>query len=380
MDCHWFNTSHCRSCELLDRSYADTILLKEKKLVELFSGHNLFLKKTVGLNNKIENSRNKAKLAVFGDDSGIQFGFYDGQLNFKKLEECPLHMEGLNELLPVLKTKLMEYKITPYSLTEKKGELKYVILSKSQSHNDLLVRFVLRSKESLDRLKKMAAVLVSEFPFIKVVTANLQPEHKAVMEGDEEIVLTTEDKILHQFDDVYLTLGPRSFFQVTPEIAGKLYASAGHVIEEYKVKSFLDLFCGVGAFSYFAAKTCPDVLGVELSREAIVCAQSSQELNKVSGNISFEALDVEAFLKTLDKKFEAVLVNPPRRGLNKSIIKDILAQKPKLIIYSSCNAETLSRDFSDMNHEYEIASTQLFDMFPYTEHFETLMIMLRRDA
>jgi 23S rRNA (uracil747-C5)-methyltransferase len=380
MDCHWFKTNHCHSCELLDRSYTETILLKEKKLKELFSAQDLFFKETIGLSEKVEKSRNKAKFAIFGDSTGIQFGFYDSHLNFKKLEECPLHMEGLNDLLPVLKTKLKEFNIIPYSLADKKGELKYVILSKSQSHNDLLIRFVLRSKESLDRLKKMATLLVIEFPFIKVVTANLQPEHKAVMEGDEEIVLTKENKILHQFDDVFLTLGPRSFFQVTPEIAGKLYASAGHVIEKYNVKSFLDLFCGVGAFSYFAAKSCPDVLGVELSKEAIVCAQSSQSLNKISGRIAFEALDVEAFLKSLDKNFEAILVNPPRRGLNKSIIKDILAQKPKLIIYSSCNAETLLRDFSDMNHEYKIVSTQIFDMFPYTEHFETLMLMLRTDA
>lgn len=380
MDCHWFNTRHCRSCELLDRSYDETILLKEKKLAELFSGHNLFLKETVGLDNHVENSRNKAKLALYGDSTDMQFGFYDSHLNFKKLEECPLHMEGLNEILPVLKSKLLEYKIYPYSLTEKKGELKYVILSKSQSHNDLLIRFVLRSKESLDRLKKMAAVLVAEFPFIKVVTANIQPEHKAVMEGDEEIVLSSEDKILHQFSDVYLTLGPRSFFQVTPVIAEKLYTSAGKAVQEHNVKSFLDLFCGVGAFSYFAAKSCPDVLGVELSKEAIVCAQSSIGLNKVSGKIAFEALDVEAFLKNQTKNFEAILVNPPRRGLNKSIIKDIMAQRPKLIIYSSCNAETLARDFSDLSQEYKIASAQIFDMFPYTEHFETLMIMLRTDA
>ena len=111
-----------------------------------------------------------------------------------------------------------------------------------------------------------------------------------------------------------------------------------------------------------------------------MCAQSSQELNKVSGQIAFQALDVEAFLKNPGKNFEAILVNPPRRGLNKSIIKDIMSQKPKLIIYSSCNAETLSRDFSDLSHEYKIVSTQIFDMFPYTEHFETLMVMLRTDA
>ena len=156
MDCYWFKTNHCRSCELLDRSYNETLVLKEKKLTELFVDHNIFLKETVGLNDEVKNSRNKSKLALFGDSSEIQFGFYDGQLNFKKLEECPLHMEGLNEILNVLKDKLLEYKIYPYSIKEKKGELKYVILSKSQSHNDILIRFVLRSKESLNRLKKMA--------------------------------------------------------------------------------------------------------------------------------------------------------------------------------------------------------------------------------
>lgn len=76
----------------------------------------------------------------------------------------------------------------------------------------------------------------------------------------------------------------------------------------------------------------------------------------------------------------AILINPPRRGLNKSILKDIMSQSPKIIIYSSCNAETLARDFSDLGHEYKIVETTIFDMFPYTEHFETLMVMIRKDA
>ena len=288
-------------------------------------------------------------------------------------------MEGLNEILPILKKKLLEYKIYPYCLKEKKGELKYVILSKSQSHQEILIRFVIRSKESLDRLKKMATGLVRELSFVKVITANIQPEHKAIFEGDEEIVLTVEDKILHQFNDVFLTLGPRSFFQVTPSIAEKLYSSVGEIVKIHDVKSFLDLFCGVGAFSYFAAKSCLDVVGIEISKEAILCAQSSLTLNKVSGNLAFKALDVEEFLQNQNNNYEAVLINPPRRGLNKSIIKDIMAQKPKLIIYSSCNAESLARDFGDFGQGYKILSTQIFDMFPYTAHFETLMVMHRRD-
>ena len=313
MDCHWFKTNHCRSCELLGHSYEETLNLKEQKLKSLFPDINLFLRPTQGLGQSAQLSRNKAKLAAAMVEGSYLFGVYDAGGNFKTLEECPLHMSGLNEWLGVLKNKLLEFNILPYSLMDKKGELKYVLLSKSQSHGEFLIRFVLRSKESLDRLKKMTKILVSEYPQIKVVTANIQPEHKAVMEGEEEIVLTEEKFILHQFNDVFLTLGPRSFFQVTPEIAQCLYQSAGDIIKEHNVDSFLDLFCGVGAFSYFAAKSCPDVLGVELSKEAIVCAEESKKLNKVTGELSFLALDVEAFLKSLTKKYSAILVNPPRR-------------------------------------------------------------------
>lgn len=379
MDCRYFEARHCRSCELLDKSYDATLLLKEEKLKHLFSGVNLNLQTTIGVS-QAQNSRNKAKFAVNLVQDNIQFGFYDSSMNFHELENCPLHMEGLNDLLPVLKESLQKFKIIPYSLPEKKGELKYVIVSKSEDTQEVLVRFVLRSKESLDRLKKMAQELSDQYPMIKVVTANLQPEHKAVMEGVEEIVLTSESLIKHTFGDVHLTLGPRSFFQVTPEIAGKLYECAGNAVANYKVKSFLDLYCGVGAFSYFAARHCPDVMGVEISPEAINCANASRELNSVSGIIEFQALDVDLFLKNLDRNFEAILVNPPRRGLNERIIENIVLQAPKLFIYSSCNAETLARDYQLIADQYQILETRIFDMFPFTEHFETLIVFSRREV
>ncbi len=379
MDCHWFKTNHCRSCTLLDLSYAESIALKEKKLHELFSGTKLELLPTVGLAN-VEGSRNKAKLAVFGELDHIQFGFYDSTLQFRDLEECPLHMDGMNELLPLLKKELREFKIPPYSLKDKKGELKYLILSKSEGSQEFLVRFVLRSKESLDRLKKMAIALKGIHPRIKVVTANIQPEHKAVLEGDEEIILTEESHIAHKFGEVTLSLGPRSFFQVTPEIAAKLYQAAGDVVRDYKIDSFLDLYCGVGAFSFFAAQNAKRVFGVEISKEAIVSAKSTISKNKIKGSIDFEALDVEDFLSKESSSYEAILVNPPRRGLNESIVKSLLHLKPKLIIYSSCNAQTLARDYALIKDDYEISRAQIFDMFPYTEHFETLMVMNRRGA
>ena len=378
MDCQWFKTYHCRSCELLDFSYAETLKIKEAKLISLFPEVFDKLRPTVGLDAKVSGSRNKAKFAVHMAGEEIQFGFYDNSLNFKTLEECPLHMPGLNEILPVLKIKLKEFKINPYSVVDKKGELKYVILSKNESHTEILIRFVLRSKESLDRLKKMAKILQEEWPIIKVLTANFQPEHKAILEGDEEIVLSEKSHILNTFGSVHLTLGPRSFFQVTPEIAGKLYQVAGDFVRDLKVTSFLDLFCGVGAFSFFAAINCPKVFGVEISKEAIECARASIFLNNIKKEIRFEALDVENYLHTKIEIYDAILVNPPRRGLNQSIIKNIIAMSPRVIFYSSCNAETLARDFEMLKISYDILHVQIFDMFPFTEHFETLMILNRK--
>ena len=379
MDCHWFNISHCRSCELIDKSYASTLLLKEEKLIALFSGIDLNLQKTIGVN-IATGSRNKAKLAVFGNEQTIEFGFYNSSMKFHILEECPMHMPELNTLLTVLKSKLLKYKIVPYSLKEKKGELKYVILSQSESNKDVLLRFVVRSKESLDRLQKLAQELITDNLSVKVVTVNFQPEHKAIMEGVEEIVLTDKKYIIHQFGSIQLTLGPRSFFQVTPEIAGQLYKSVGEAVRKHNIKTFLDLYCGVGAFSYFAAQSCPDVLGVEISEEAINCANASKELNTIKDKIEFKSLDVDKFLKTEQKSFEAILVNPPRRGLSPDIMANILKQMPKILIYSSCNAETLLRDFSSFSKNYEILDSRIFDMFPFTEHFETLMLFSRKET
>lgn len=376
MDCSWFKANHCRSCGLLEMTYAESLAHKELFLRRSFGTTPSLIKKTIGMSSLISASRNKAKLAVkLLQDNEIAFGFYDEKLIFKRLESCPLHLEGLNDLLCVLKKYFLEFRIFPYDLQSKKGELKYVILSKSKSHNEFLIRFILRSKESLDRLKKMGKKLTMNYSSVRVLTANIQPEHKAILEGEEEIILSEEKFILHQFGNVKLFFGARSFFQVTPEIAQRLYEVVEEIIKKEKIQSFLDLFCGVGAFSFFAAKACPRVLGVELSKEAIHCAIKSIPLNERAGDIAFSACDVENFLDENKDEYQAILVNPPRRGLNDKIIKNIILNSPEYIFYSSCNLETLERDLSKLKYNYNLIYIQLFDMFPYTEHFETLVVL-----
>lgn len=363
---------------MLDKSYADTLRLKEHELQTLFPQHLAQIKPTIALPGDATGSRNKAKLAVFSDNNQITFGYYQQDGSTRELENCPLHAEGLNALLPHIRDILNRHKIIPYSFTSKSGELKYLLISASGEGNDaeFLLRFVLRSKESLHRLRKATTEMLALSSSIKVITANIQPIHQAIIEGEEEIVLNDNSVIIHSFDEFKLALGARSFFQVTPFIAKALYNSVANAIALDSPASLIDLYCGVGAFSFYASRYCSDITGVEISKEAIDCARQSTNLNQT--NVNFVAMDVEEYLKTSDKKFDAVLVNPPRRGLNSSIINMIKTISPKFIYYSSCNAKTLSRDFAEMQDLYEIKSLQIFDMFPYTSHYETLMCLVKK--
>jgi 23S rRNA (uracil747-C5)-methyltransferase len=377
MHCQWYQKSYCTSCSWLNLSYAETLSRKEKVLVDLIPEAANVIGPTFGVT-EVQGSRSKAKLAVFREEGKIRFGFTAQDGSSKGLEECPLHRDDLNNLLPLISEKLEAYKIEPYDIKAKRGEIKYFILSESHSHGDLLLRFTLRSKESLDRLKKMAIELQKMNPKISTVTANIQPLHQAIFEGDEEIVLTESNTIEHKFGDVTLKLGPRSFFQVTPEVAEALYSTVGKLVKEHSINSFLDLYCGVGAFAFFAAQSAKSVLGIELSSDAILCAKAAQKENIISGAIDFKALDVEDFLKQKNDLYQAILVNPPRRGLNSSIIESIIEYSPEYFFYSSCNVQTLARDHEQISKHFQIESVQIFDMFPFTEHFETLIFYRRK--
>lgn len=378
MHCDYFIKEECKSCFLLDKNYSDTLKLKETELCSLFPEHHTLLKPTIGLRGNINGSRNKAKFAVFTEDNQLTFGFYHSDGSTRELEKCPLHAEGINALLPLLREILNRHKIIPYDIKSKRGELKYLLISTSgeKTNTEFLLRFVLRSKESLHRLKQATLEIHSLLPKIKVITANIQPIHAAIIEGEEEIVLTTDSVLTHQFDEFKLALGARSFFQVTPEMARSLYNAFADSVAEDLPASLIDLYCGVGAFSFYASRNCPEITGVEISKEAIECAKLSSTLNQKK--IDFTAADVEIFLQQNHKKFEAIVVNPPRRGLNPAITEMIKTISPKFIYYSSCNAKTLQRDFLQLEETYQIKSLQIFDMFPYTNHYETLMCLKKR--
>ena len=368
--CSYYNENKCKSCDLIESSYSEQITLKQDVLSRSLQGLKVpeFL---TPVTSGQTHFRNKAKLVVSGTLEDPVIGILGSELL-----DCPLHLQKINELLPALKAFISTAKLVPYDISQRTGELKGLILFHGEATNETYLRFVLRSKEAIDRIKKHLPSFQSAFPHLKCISINIQPIPQAILEGEEEIFLTERTSILHRLGDITFRLGPRAFVQTNQVVASTLYRTAANWIEEANLKKFVELYCGQGAFSFFAAPYVESGLGIEINEDAINVANETAKEFKLT-QLNFKSADA-ASVGELVKQFspEVILVNPPRRGLDKAI-NVLLDNKPEVIIYSSCSHETLARDLKELKNNYCISKIQIFDMFPNSSHFETLVELKR---
>lgn len=376
--CSYFNQGICRSCSIIELSYAEQIYSKELTLVEAL-GVSVNLQPTV--KSRELGFRNKAKITVTGsiDQPILGLSGEDNLDQGREILSCPVHHPKINDLLLKLKYFVTEAKLIPYSISEMKGELKGFIIFYSEISDEMYLRFILRSQESITRLQKFLPRLIQEAPHLKVVSANIQPIPHAILEGEFEIILTQNDHLNHVLENETIDLGPRAFVQTNQEVATRLYQTAAKWVQELNINKFSELFCGQGAFSFFAAPVIESGLGIEINPEAIKRAQETARKRGLS-HLNFIAADASGIQKELEKfSPNLVLVNPPRRGLGKSV-ELLLAGNYQYLIYSSCSHETLALDFERLKGNYEIVKSQIFDMFPHTKHFETLVLLKLRSV
>ena len=374
--CSYYETHSCRSCTMLRFDNEATYKSGKAKLLTPIVSN---LSKEVRVepfifSDTLFSSRSKAKLAITGTLSDPCIGLvqFDGEnLESSELLECPLHMAQINSVLPLLKEVITEFKLTPYDIKAKKGELKGVIIKISHDASQAILRFIVRSSESVPRIRKAIPKIQRTFPFIKVVSANIQNIPHAVLEGPEETILTAQQYIEESYGEVSLLFGPQSFSQVTHSTALKLYQTVAQLTASVGSKRMLDLFCGVGGFSLLAAHNLHSVQGVELSEDAVHAASMAASKSKIT-NASFECKDVFEFLKSSTINFDTVITNPPRRGLGNELLSLLPGTGAKHFIYSSCNPITFLKDYETLKENFALRSIQPFDMFPLTEHIELL--------
>ncbi|MGC5584804.1 methyltransferase domain-containing protein [Ornithinimicrobium sp. W1665] len=380
MQCDYFDAGACRSCTLMGTEYAVQLADKQARVAQTLAGLVAPQAWDAPQENQESGFRNKAKLVVGGRRGAPTVGILDARGRGVDLRGCGLYEPGLSAAVRLLPELLAGSGLTPYDVPGRQGELKHVLLTRSPD-DELMVRFVLRSPGQRRRVQELLPVLRHRLPGTRVVSVNLQPGHRAVLEGPEEEVLTADPTLPMRVDDLVLHLRPRSFFQTSTPMAAALYRQARAWIQELSPAVVWDLFCGVGGFALNAAAPGRSVLGVELSEEAVLSARTSAAALAGTGPVRFEAGDATAYLSPGHGSTEAappdlVVVNPPRRGIG-PLAAALQASGVPHVLYSSCSADSLARDLAGMPG-YRVRRARLFDMFPQTTHAEILVELVRR--
>ncbi|WP_277501255.1 MULTISPECIES: 23S rRNA (uracil(747)-C(5))-methyltransferase RlmC [unclassified Nocardioides] len=370
--CGHFDTGRCRSCGWLSRSYDAQVRALEDE-VRALVGERADLVWEPTVRSRTAHFRNKAKMVVGGSVDAPTLGILDPRGHGVDLRDCPLHETPIVAALPALADAVARARVAPYDVSTRRGELKHLLVTSSPD-GELMVRFVLRSEEAVSRLRKHLPALLADVPGARVVSVNLQPEHKAVLEGERELVLTDEASLRMRVNDVDLHLLPQSFFQTNTEVAAALYRQGRSWVDEAAPSSVADLYCGVGGFALHVAGRGRDVVGVEVSAAAVESAtRSARELGL---DARFLAGDATSALED-GAAPDLVVVNPPRRGIGERLAAWLEASSVRHVVYSSCNARTLARDLEAMPSLRPVRA-RLLDMFPHTAHHEVVTLLERR--
>lgn len=334
--CPYF--SKCGGCQFQNITYENTIKYKKEKIVNIFSKHKISIFPEVITNISPYNYRNKITLKV----NNYKIGFYINKThNLVEINKCLLANPAINASIPLIKR---------FNICN--GE---VTIRCNQNAEILIVI------NSQDNLNIDTNYLKSKIKLVGIVVNNK--------------TYYGENSLFERMNNLLFKISYDSFFQVNPFIASQLFQIIGDNIDSSD--KVLDLYCGVGALSLMAAKKAQKVLGIEVVPNAIINALFNARVNDLN-NTQFVINDASTAISKIKPDFNKIIVDPPRSGLTKNIIDVLLKIKPDEIIYVSCDPQTLVRDFTLLSSIYEIKKSYILDMFSYTYHIETILILTKK--
>lgn len=376
MECVYFDRHLCRSCTLLETPYAEQLRNKQARVAETLAtrvADGVWLPARASAETRF---RSKAKLAVGGTLQAPTLGITDADGTGVDLRECGIQDAAIWDVVPDLAGFVTYARLRPYDVAEREGDLKFVLVT-ANTDGELMVRFVLRSEDDVSRLREALPALLERLPQVRVVSANIHPEHKAVVEGALEIPLTPEQTLRLPVGDVTLHLRHRSFLQTNTDVAGDLYRQAAAWADAVDARNVLDLYCGVGGFALHLAGEHRRVHGVEIEPTAVESARLAASERSTAGDVTFEIGDASVLDVPAEDSADLVVVNPPRRGIGKRLARTLDGSGAHTVIYSSCNPTTLAADLEHLA-SFDVTAARLFDMFPHTHHAEVAVLLRRR--
>ena len=371
----------CGGCTARHMSYAASLEAKRRHVRDCFEriGHlSVTVPPVLGMESP-RACRNKTALPVGGTVSEPLLGFYAPRSHrLIPVLSCPNAMEPTAEIAKALSFWMKEYRIPPYDESTGQGLLRHLVVRVSRNH-EAMVTLVARSGK-LPYINELWAVLSS----LGVISLylNENPKDTNVIFGDRFRLLFGRKTLHDTLCGLHFELSPASFFQVNPAQTEVLYETALRFAALQASDTLTDVYCGAGTISLMMARHCRQVTGIEIVPDAVRNARENADRNGIQ-NAVFEEGKAEQVLPRMVQNGhhpDVIVVDPPRKGLEPAVVDAVAKASPDRLIYISCNPATLARDAALFRErDYEIRQIQPVDMFPYTSHVETVVLMTKRE-
>ena len=378
-DCSTYK--RCGGCNLRHIDYKETLKMKQnavQNLVNKTLKTPVEVKQTIGMKNPYY-YRNKLQYPIGIDKNGDPIvGVYANRTHeIIPIDNCMIQSKEATEIAKYVSKLIKKYNLTVYNEITQNGLFRHVVIKTGFKTGEIMVILVVNSRE-LPFASEISKDLVSKFNSIKTVVVNSNMKNTNVILGIENRVILGSGYIEDVLGNYKFKISPLSFYQVNPVQAEKLYNIAIENTGITRNDVVFDLYCGIGTISIFASKFAKKVYGIEIVEDAIKDANENAKINGIT-NCEFIAGDTEILLTDLiyNKKIipDVVIVDPPRRGLDTTTVKNILKIHPERVAYISCNPATLVRDLALFEEKYSVKMMQPVDMFPWTSHVEVAALL-----
>lgn len=378
----------CGGCKLQQMEIAAQNRWKEEKVFKAFSqcGTPRFL--PIIPSPKAYEWRNKMEFSFSEDKAQNKYLgliMQEGKGKVFNVERCYLANLWMSELLQKVRHWWESEKLSAFKPMRNSGSLRGLILREGMTTKDRMIILHVsgRPEDALTQkhirsFKEMALKFTPEEEGAHLsVFILIQQAIKGKPTEFFEMHLAGKDMIRERMDGKLFLISPRSFFQPNTFQAEHLYKRAIELLELTQEETVYDLYCGTATLSLFASPLAKRVIGVELSKEACLDANQNISINKID-NVEIFNGDVAAVLQKGFPPADVVMVDPPRTGLSKEAIAEILKLNPKKILYISCNFQTCAIDVLEfIKAGYDLKVVQPIDQFPHTYHVESIALLVK---
>ena len=369
----------CGACTLQNLPYRDQLRVKQAGLIRLL-GRFGRVERIIGMEEPTH-YRNKVQAAFRSKSGKVVSGVYQsGSRHIIEVEDCMLEDACAAPILATIRKLCASMKIKPFDLSTGQGFLRHVLIRRGFQTGQIMVVIVTVPGEFRGE-RAFVNELCRRHPEITTVVRNINPTDTPLFLGSESYTLHGEGFITDRLCGLSFRISPRSFYQVNPIQTEILYKKARDLAALSGRERVIDAYCGTGTIGLVLASGAREVIGVELNRDAIADARVNAAENGIE-NARFFAADAGEFMHEMAKNREradVVMLDPPRAGCSQKFLQALLTLAPRRMVYISCNPETLARDLSTLvRGGYAVKKIQPVDMFPYTNHVESVVCLTRR--